>query len=598
MSNGSADSSLSTTEKLRALREVAAYRPAFTAGIICMSVFAAILEGIGLSFLIPVIEIAQGNVAQGEVSSIGQAFVSVYRWLNVPFTLEYIIVGVAFVMVLRYLSTFLSQWLRAALRTDYVRHLQTEGFENALEAHTAYYDENGSDRIVNAIVTQAEYAGDTIHHLVRFVQQGVLSLMYLTVALYLAPWLTILTGVVLGTFLIGLRHVLESGYAIGDRVAAANERVQTAVQSGAQGIHEVRLFNLTGELLEQFSAAVDEFASAQIRLRRNEALIDNVYQMATSVTVFVLIYIALSIASLTLASLGVFLFAMFRLAPRVSTLNNIIYQIEGKLPHLVRTRQFVRELQQQEQPKGGTDAVTDTIDTLSFDQVEFSYDEKQILNSVTFSAESGEFIAFVGQSGAGKSTIVSLISRMYEPDSGEIRANETPIQQYRTDAWRERLAVVRQNPYIFNDTLRGNITVGNRAASNAEIRRVCEIAKVSEFVDSLPDGLDTPLGDDGVRLSGGQRQRVAIARALLKPADILVLDEATSDLDANLEEQVHDGIEELSDYIMIVVAHRLSTVTDADRIYAMADGEIEESGTHADLLNNNGQYSELFTKQT
>jgi subfamily B ATP-binding cassette protein MsbA len=159
--------------------------------------------------------------------------------------------------------------------------------------------------------------------------------------------------------------------------------------------------------------------------------------------------------------------------------------------------------------------------------------------------------------------------------------------------------VVRQDPHIFNDTLRYNLTIGNRDVSQKALDRVTRIARVDEFFDELPEGYDTQLGDDGVRLSGGQRQRVALARALLKDADVLVLDEATSDLDSNLEKQVQKSIESMEwDYAMVGIAHRLSTVKNADRIYTVDEGEIIETGKHEELIDNSGQYAELYAIQS
>jgi subfamily B ATP-binding cassette protein MsbA len=237
---------------------------------------------------------------------------------------------------------------------------------------------------------------------------------------------------------------------------------------------------------------------------------------------------------------------------------------------------------------------------VTFDEVAFSYvSSEQVLDGVSFSVERGEFVGFVGQSGAGKSTIVSLLARLYEPDSGEIRADEVPIEEYDVIEWRKHVSIVRQDPFLFNDTLRANITVGNREATQADVERVAEIACVTEFLGDLPDGYDTELGDDGVRLSGGQRQRVAIARALLKEADLLVLDEATSDLDTHLEEEVHRAIERMErDYAMIAIAHRLSTVTGADQIYTMESGRIVESGAHKELVEVGGQYAGLYASQS
>ena len=187
---------------------------------------------------------------------------------------------------------------------------------------------------------------------------------------------------------------------------------------------------------------------------------------------------------------------------------------------------------------------------------------------------------------------------MYEPDSGRITANGRPIGEMDIDSWRDRLAVVRQAPYVFDDTLRYNLTLANRDASRDEIDRVCRIAKVDEFIDDLPNGYDTELGDNGVRLSGGQQQRVALARALLADADVLILDEATSDLDTHLEQEVQTAIEMMErEYIIITIAHRLSTIKNADRIYTVDDGEIIESGEHGTLLDRDGTYADLYDTQ-
>lgn len=597
VSNSDDDTGLNTREKIRGLYRVAVYRPAFTVGIICLSIVAAVLEGIGLSFLIPVIEIARGTVGTADLSGEGQVFVNFYDTIGVPFTLETVILGVALVMIARYSMMFLVRWLRASLQTNYTKYLQTKGFENALNAQISYYDERGSDEILNAIVTQTRYGSRTIRDITRIVEKGFLSLMYLAIALFLAPWLTILSAIILGGVLYGLRTLVESGYSVGDRVAEANERVQIAVQAGTQGIREVKLFNVANELLENFYTSIDQFAGSQIRLRRNQAVLDNFYQMMAALSVFGLIYVALRFSSLPLASLGVFLFAMFQLAPRVSKFNDHIYQLEGNLPHLVRTQNFIDELEDLGEFDSGTDTPPDPLNKVEFRDVEFGYGEKSILDALSFEVCRGEFVAFVGPSGAGKSTIVSLLARNYAPDAGSILANGVPIERFDLNEWRSKISIVRQDPHLFNQSLRFNITLGKRDATKEEIRDVCEIAQVTEFLDELPEGLDTELGDDGVRLSGGQRQRVAIARALLKDADVLVLDEATSDLDTSLEERVHQGIEQLPEYAMIVIAHRLSTVTGSDRIYRMEDGKIQEVGPHDELLVMDEMYAEMYKKQ-
>ena len=589
-------------EQLNALIRVAKFRPLLTIGIVIGGVFAALLEGIGVSFILPIVEIVQAsNDSATEVDGAMRIFVTLYQILGIPLTLGSVVAGVSGVLAVRWTTTFVVRWLREALVIDYTREIQKQSFDRALDARIEYFDQEGSDDILNAIVTQAEYAGRVIKYVVNFFEQGFMALLYILVAFILAPYLTVFALLFLGGFSILFRAVVEPGYELGDKVAEANENLQEAAQAGTQGIRDTKLFGLKSELFNDFLNSINQFAQSSITLRRNEQAISSFYNLLTAVSVFVLIYSAITFADMSLGTLGVFLFAMFRLGPKASNLNRQFYRIENNLPHLVRTQNFIDELERNREPQSESTPVPEEIERVELDNIHFSYkgQDDKALSGISFKFEKSEFIAFAGQSGAGKSTIVSLLTRMYEPNSGEIRANGRSIHTMDLEEWRSRIAVVRQDPFIFNDTLRYNLTIGNRDVSQEKLDDVCEIAKVSEFLTNLPNGYDSQLGDEGVRLSGGQRQRVALARALLKDAEILVLDEATSDLDSNLENEVQEAIEDMDrNYAIVGIAHRLSTVKNADRIYTVEDGTIIESGQHEKLIDDGGQYAELYAIQS
>jgi len=593
-------SNLSRREKVKAIGKIASYRPKFTAFIIVAGTLAAALDAIGLSFLLPIVEIAQADgdpAANAEGAVAG--FVAVYRTLGIPFTLEFVVLGVSVALASRYGMSFLVGWLRAKLSMAYTRDLRERSFEGALDAEIAYYDKEGSDDILNAIITQTRYAGRAIKRLVRVLELGMLCLVYVAITVYISPLMSLLAAVLLGGITLVLRNVIEPGYAVGDRVAEANERVQEAAQAGTQGIRDVKLFGMGARLRSQFGDAVRQHERSSVHQTRNKVAMDTFYKLASAITVFVLIYVALQFSSLSLGALAVFLFAMFLLAPRLSSLNSVFYRLESDLPHFVRTEAFITELELYDEAEGGPRKPPARIDSVSFEDVAFAYQTGEaVLRGVSFDVERGEFVAFVGQSGAGKSTIMALLTRMYEPDSGRITANGAPIGAFDIREWRSKLAVVRQDPFVFDDTLRFNLTVGRDEVSQAELDRVCEITQVTEFCGSLPNGYDTELGDDGVRLSGGQRQRVALARALLTDAEILVLDEATSDLDSRLESKVHRALEEMDrDHTIFGIAHRLSTVKNADTIYTIEDGRIIETGTHSELLASGEKYATLYETQ-
>ncbi len=585
--------------KLHAIYRVALYRPIYASAVVVLSIGVAALEGVGIGFLIPIIESIEAGGQIEDSGGILGVFEDIYSTVGVPFTIGYLVAGVTAVMTVRYSLSFVVAWLRAGIRVRYVTDLRVTALESALDARMSYFDQEGSDEILNAIITEAKYAGRTIDTLVTLVEKVLLAAVYVGIALIFAPLLTVGGIVLFGGLVLGTRLFVESGYSVGDRLATANERIQQSAQAGTQGIGAVKIFGLHDRILSRFDDAAQQFTTASIAVERNKAAIANAYQLTAAVSLFLLIYVAFVVANLSLAALGVFLFAMFRLAPMVNGINETVYDLEQRLPHLIRVQEFLDELTEVDEPREASRELPTPVEHIEVDDVSFSYDSTdRILLNVSFEFDRGEFIAFVGPSGAGKSTIASLLSRLYEPDSGRIYANDVPIDQVDINEWRSRVSVVRQQPHIFNTTLAENVAIGRDDATRSEIERVCELARVTEFVEELPDGYETVLGDNGVRLSGGQRQRVAIARALLKDADLLILDEATSDLDTNLEQQVHDAIEASEhDRALVVIAHRLSTVTDADRIYTVEHGKITETGSHGELIDNDGQYADLYAMQ-
>ena len=254
----------------------------------------------------------------------------------------------------------------------------------------------------------------------------------------------------------------------------------------------------------------------------------------------------------------------------------------------------------QDKPNPLTRLKTNGIVDLYFNDVTFSYENTNhnVVKDISFKIKSGQNVALVGRSGAGKTTVAHLIMRFWDPSNGTIELGGNNIKNYKLDFLREQIALVAQDTFLFNNSLRENLLIGRPNCTSNELDNAIDSAGLRKFVDTLPDGLSTIVGERGALLSGGQKQRVAICRAFLKDAPFLILDEATSHLDATNEQIVRDGMDKLkSDRTTLVIAHRLSTIKESDLIVVIDQGQIVEQGSHQELLDKNGVYSALIHSQ-
>jgi subfamily B ATP-binding cassette protein MsbA len=268
------------------------------------------------------------------------------------------------------------------------------------------------------------------------------------------------------------------------------------------------------------------------------------------------------------------------------------------LAGLERTQEIMRERPEDQDPNRSV-PVRDVVGQIEFDHVSFTYDGiHDVLRDISFRADPGTVTALVGSSGSGKSTTIGLISAFYVPTKGKILLDGIDLSTVRLDSYRTRLGVVLQESFLFDGTIRENVSFSRPDASEDEILRACRIARVDEFAEAFADKYDTVVGERGVKLSGGQRQRISIARAILAEPRILILDEATSSLDSESEQMIQQGLS----YLMrgrttFVIAHRLSTIRRADQILVMEQGRIVERGTHEQLYAARGRYYDLYTRQ-
>jgi len=396
---------------------------------------------------------------------------------------------------------------------------------------------------------------------------------------------------------------------LGRKLRSAGRRGQEVMgeiyhrfQESLQGMLVVKSFNYEQGSIAKFRVENDEFFHQMMRYFRATALSGPLMEFLGSLIMAAIIWLggsAIGAGRMTASQFAVFIGSFFMAYGPIKNLAQMNSTLQLGLAAAERIFSILDENPSVIEPAKPLPFPSLTKGVV-FENVSFKYPSRELwaLRNVSLTIKPGEVVALAGPSGSGKTTFVHLLLRLFDPTEGRILIDGVDLKDMSSHELRMRLGLVSQETILFNDTVFGNVAIGREGALRADVEKALEIADASEFVGAMQQGLDTPLGDRGARLSGGQRQRLAIARAVLKDPKLLILDEATSNLDAGSERAVQNAMERLyPGRTVVMIAHRLSTVQKADRIVVMRHGRIEEAGTHGELLAQNGVYATLTRYQ-
>ncbi len=483
--------------------------------------------------------------------------------------------------------------IQADMRHAFFSHVERLPF--------SYFDETKTGTIMSRIVNDLFETSELAHHGPEDTFMSVISIIGAVIMLFfIDPWLSltvILFVPCMVLFAVKMRGRMNAAFrASREKIAEVN----AGIESSVSGIRVSKAYTAEEKEEEKFDRANGEFKKARAEAYRYMGI----FQGGMGLFNDVLYLIALVIGGLFFyfdrigsGDYTAFILYVTMLLTPIRTLVNLFEQIQDGLAGFARFREVlaVPEESEPDEPVG----VEKLQGDICFDDVSFSYKNKEtgenaVLTHLSFTVKEGTTVALVGPSGGGKTTVCHLIPRFYEPDSGTISIGGIDISRVTRRTLRRSVAIVAQDVFLFGGSIRENIAYGDLGASEERILEAARRADIDEFVRTLPDGYDTEVGERGVKLSGGQKQRISIARAFLKNPPVLILDEATSALDNFTERQIQTSLAELSEgRTTIVVAHRLSTVRSADEIVVIRDGKIAERGTHAELLEKNGEYAAL-----
>ncbi|MEO9524738.1 lipid A export permease/ATP-binding protein MsbA [Marinobacter alexandrii] len=513
--------------------------------------------------------------------------------------LTLLIVGV---FAFRGVGTFMSQYFIGYVGRHVINVLRNDVFDRLLSLPSRYFDDNAAGRLVSKLTFNVEQVAEATTNAVTITLREGLTIIGLLCFMLYTNWVLTLIFLAVGPVIGAVVSYASKRFRrISKRIQGSMGDITHVASESIAGYRVVRTFG--GEDYEQqrFREVNDRNLTQSLKMASTQAISVPVIQVLVAIAIAALVWTMLAPeirGGMTTGQLVAFITAATTMAKPIRQVTSVHAKIQKGL---AAAYDVFETMDEQPEQDPGTYAPSRVEGNIRFEDVSFRYRDQldNVLEGISLDIPAGQSVALVGRSGSGKSTLVSLLPRFYEYTGGDILIDDHSLRDYSLKALRSQIALVTQNVVLFNDTIAANIAYGAlRDCSREEIREAAAKAHALEFIDRMPEGLDTMIGDNGVMLSGGQRQRLAIARALLKNAPILILDEATSALDTESERHIQEALETvMKGRTTLVIAHRLSTIESADRILVMENGRIVESGRHDELLATGGAYAQLHQMQ-
>jgi subfamily B ATP-binding cassette protein MsbA len=518
-----------------------------------------------------------------------------------PRVLWIVPLGAILLFTLRGIGDYVSNYFPGWVGRQVIKSLRRELFEHYMRLPTSYHDTEVSAQMLSKLTYNIEQVAEACTSAITSLIRDTLTIIGLLGMLFYLNWqlatLVLLLGPPLG-WIVQFVNRLFRRYS--QRIQGSMGDVTRVTRETLDAHRLIKVFNAEQFQARRFEQVNEYNRHSHMRLISTRAITNPVVQVIAALGLAGILYYSISqvfTQALRVDEFMAFLTAMLLITAPLRRLVNVFPPLQAGI---AAGASVFEVLDRPVEVDAGQRSLQRARGDIDFDGITFAYNAEKgaVLSGVSLQVAAGQKVAIVGKSGGGKSTLVGLLPRLYEPQQGVVRLDGVDVREYRLGDLRRQVSLVSQDVVLFNDTIRANIAFGRPDATDAEIEAAAEAAYVMEFAAELPQGLDTEIGDRGAQLSGGQRQRISIARALLKDAPVLILDEATSALDTESERRIQAAFDSLMQgRTVLVIAHRLSTIESADRIAVIDEGRVAEQGSHAELIARGGLYAQLHRLQ-
>lgn len=528
----------------------------------------------------------------------GHAFVIPYGALAaiIPFG---VVLFAIFQGVMRYLNDYLTDWTSQKITNS----VKIKLFSSLVTMDSSFFDENSSGIILTRYLSDPDAAARNFIQQIKSIVTSVFGAGSLIAVMLISSWKLALVGVlVLGVAFLPMALIRKKVKETSNKGMVVGGNITTNFNETYSGNKVMTAYSLQEHQKEEFNKQINKSFDINISLTKRSAWMSPIMYFIASIGIACVLHYGTQLiisGEMTAGSFASFVTSLLLLYKPMKTLGGTLTSIQGIFVSFGRVFELF-DIKPSITNKQNAQTMTDLHSSIDFENVCFEYEkDRPVLNNINMHVNKGETIALVGNSGGGKSTLVNLLPRFYDVLSGAIKFDGVDIRDITLESLRHHISIVFQDNFLFTGTIRENILLGNPNATEQDINDAIKSAHLEEVMESLPDGLDTVLGERGTSLSGGQGQRVAIARAMVRKSPIVILDEATSALDNKSEAVVQKALDALmQNKTVFVIAHRLSTIRNADKIAVINEGHLVELGTHEELLNiENGQYKLLYDMQ-